>query len=328
MNLVTSPENVDELQRIGHLLAQQRQASALVLLQQSSSHRNSGNRDGRDDRTVLGPRIAALPLELRIKVLVQLDWDQVLQLCTFDDVEQLCQLDEFWYEWLEQHWPEHTTAATSSKFQSLFNSATDSFRNRAHFFAIVMPTLQRWDRVLLLDPRILSYETWGVELNASDVRFFARNRILRELHLDNSGLDNVDVQVLAQNSTLLTLSLQENNIDSMGAIALVRLNTTLQDLDLSLNSIDNRGAQALALSNTNTSLRALDLSFNEVGDAGAQALAQNRSLRYLLLAHNQVGDVGARALAQNNTLQSIDLHRNPINEATRRLLSTDTRFIF
>lgn len=70
-------------------------------------------------------------------------------------------------------------------------------------------------------------------------------------------------------------------------------NETLEDLDLSPNSIDNDGVAAIA-----------------------GALAANGSLRRLNLAANRVGDVGAAALAEmlrsNGALEELDLSSNEI----------------
>lgn len=75
-------------------------------------------------------------------------------------------------------------------------------------------------------------------------------------------------------------------------------NTFLQLIDLSHNSIGDRGAKALAklLASSKCVLEELDISDNMVGEEGGvvlgHALLKNSSLRRLRMSLNNVGDQG------------------------------------
>ena len=81
-------------------------------------------------------------------------------------------------------------------------------------------------------------------------------------------------------------------------------NTTLTELDLQLNCMDDRGTIALAHAlQRNTTLTELDICDNPIGTRGAIALAQslkmNTSLKKLDLCNNLVGKDGIIALIQS-----------------------------
>ena len=97
----------------------------------------------------------------------------------------------------------------------------------------------------------------------------------------------------------------------------------MQELDLSLNKISDKGATALAQAmKGNTTLQILYLNSNKISDKVATALAQamkgNTTLQELDLKNNQISDEGATALAQamkgNTTLQGLDLQNNQISD--------------
>jgi Ran GTPase-activating protein (RanGAP) involved in mRNA processing and transport len=103
-------------------------------------------------------------------------------------------------------------------------------------------------------------------------------------------------------------ALQSNLIDMgvSGAAAIVealRLNSSLQHLDLWGNQIGDAGAASIADAlKLNSSLQHLDLSSNQIGAAGAGAIAEalrlNSSLQHLDLCDNEIGDAGAAAFAE------------------------------
>eukprot|EP00668_Euglena_longa_P003464 GGOE01004053.1.p1 GENE.GGOE01004053.1~~GGOE01004053.1.p1 ORF type:complete len:314 (+),score=53.24 GGOE01004053.1:185-1126(+) len=97
---------------------------------------------------------------------------------------------------------------------------------------------------------------------------------------------------------------------------MLRVNSTLQTLELPLDGILVRGAAALATSlKVNHSLLRLDLAGNSIGDVGAQVLAEalevNPTLQHLALASNNIGDVGIRAFSEalkvNSAITYLDL---------------------
>ncbi|KAG0333864.1 hypothetical protein BG000_008833 [Podila horticola] len=101
---------------------------------------------------------------------------------------------------------------------------------------------------------------------------------------------------LKNNSTLVSLNLQDNLIGVHGGMALseaLKTNTTLFSLELAGNKI--RENRALALSEvlkTNSTLTTLNLKSNQFGDNGGQMLAEalktNSTLTTLNLRHNQI----------------------------------------
>ena len=139
-------------------------------------------------------------------------------------------------------------------------------------------------------------------------------------------------QALSENRSLLNLNMSENRIgsDGVACFSYGLLVSSLNKLDLSLNSIDDAGARCLAdaLRGSNT-LTTLDLSQNHIGVNGAfflsEALARNSSLSNLDLSCNRTGDAGAaqlsKALALNKSLISLNLGNNNIGDVGAHSLS-------
>eukprot|EP00948_MAST-09A_sp_MAST-9A-sp1_P000350 g350.t1 len=131
---------------------------------------------------------------------------------------------------------------------------------------------------------------------------------------------------LKVNKTLQRLNLSSTDISYQGAEALadaLKENNTLQVLNLDENSIGDQGAKALADAlKENKTLQKLDLHENGIEDQGAKALADalkvNKALKILELNLNTIEDQGAKALAdalkENKTLQMLDLHENGIED--------------
>ncbi|CAF1099752.1 unnamed protein product [Adineta steineri] len=105
------------------------------------------------------------------------------------------------------------------------------------------------------------------------------------------------------------------------AYYLLKDNTTLTELNLCWNQIEDRGAKYLSKGlQNNKTLTTLNLLNNQIGDKGAQylgeALQKNKTLTKLELYENQIGDEGAQylgeALQKNTTLTKLDLSYNRI----------------
>ena len=134
------------------------------------------------------------------------------------------------------------------------------------------------------------------------------------------------VKVLKENTTLQELDVSINSIGEGGATALavmLKENRTLQHLDVSSNSIGERGATALAeMLKENTTLQQLTVGNNSIGEGGATALAEmlkeNRTLQQLNVSDNSIGGGGATALAEmlkeNRTLQQLNVNGNSIGD--------------
>ncbi|RUP48439.1 hypothetical protein BC936DRAFT_144557, partial [Jimgerdemannia flammicorona] len=125
----------------------------------------------------------------------------------------------------------------------------------------------------------------------------------------------------------------DKGIDEEGGRALakaLKMNRSLQNLDLWKSDVGENGASALAEAlKTNTSLKNLDIKENGIGKDGASALAEvlkmNMSLQILDLGRNCIGDIGASALVEslktNTSLQNLDLSLNNIGEKGARALA-------
>jgi Ran GTPase-activating protein (RanGAP) involved in mRNA processing and transport len=135
-------------------------------------------------------------------------------------------------------------------------------------------------------------------------------------------------------SSLTNLELSQNSIDDEGVKALavaLKQNQTLTHLHLDFKKISDEGAKVLAVAlEQNKTLIHLDLFRNNINVAGAKALAdalkQNQTLTYFGLTFNNIGDRGAKALAvaldQNKTLTHLDLNSNYILHEGAKALAT------
>jgi hypothetical protein len=121
---------------------------------------------------------------------------------------------------------------------------------------------------LLLDNNHITFECMSILLTA-----LPNNTTLKELHLQETGLHDMSVQILAQtlvlnNSSIKTLNLRKNNITDQGArylTEMLKVNTTVNHLHLFGNPISKRGAKLLidVTGHYNKCVRQLDLESNE-----------------------------------------------------------------
>ncbi|XP_031230161.1 leucine-rich repeat-containing protein 71 isoform X4 [Mastomys coucha] len=133
-------------------------------------------------------------------------------------------------------------------------------------------------------------------------------------------------------STLRKVSLEGNPIPEQSFNKLMGLDSTIVHLSLRNNNINDHGAyllgQALStLHNSNRTLVSLNLAFNHIGDVGAGHIADglrlNRSLLWLSLAHNRIQDKGALKLAE--VLRPFELTHREVVERRRLLLVKGTQ---
>ncbi|XP_069846343.1 leucine-rich repeat-containing protein 71 isoform X2 [Dipodomys merriami] len=128
-------------------------------------------------------------------------------------------------------------------------------------------------------------------------------------------------------STLRKVSLEGNPIPEQSYHKLMAADSTIMHLSLRNNNIDDHGAQLLGqalstLHSCNRTLVSLNLGFNHIGDEGAGYIADglrlNRSLLWLSLAHNRIQDKGALKLAE--VLRPFELTHTEVVERRRLLL--------
>ena len=123
-----------------------------------------------------------------------------------------------------------------------------------------------------------------------------------------------------------------NYITSEGAIKIagaIKVNKTLQELDIRQNNISDNGAAAISDAlKSNSSLKILNISSNKITDEAAfkigEAIKMNETLLQLDLSHNSISDDGAAAISDalksNNSLQMLDMSFNNItNEAANKI---------
>ncbi|XP_036699437.1 leucine-rich repeat-containing protein 71 isoform X1 [Balaenoptera musculus] len=128
-------------------------------------------------------------------------------------------------------------------------------------------------------------------------------------------------------STLRKVSLEGNPLPEQSYYKLMAVDSTIVHLSLRNNNIDDHGAQLLGqalstLHSCNRTLVSLNLGFNHIGDEGAGYIADglrfNRSLLWLSLAHNRIQDKGALKLAE--VLRPFELTHTEVVERRRLLL--------
>ena len=108
--------------------------------------------------------------------------------------------------------------------------------------------------------------------------------------------------------------------DAKAIAQVLETNTTLKSLDLGGNLIDSEGAKIIAQAlKTNTTLKSLDLGGNRIDSEGAKIIAQalktNTSLESLNLTSSHIDSEGIKAVSQalkvNTTLTKLTLEWHP-----------------
>jgi Ran GTPase-activating protein (RanGAP) involved in mRNA processing and transport len=141
-----------------------------------------------------------------------------------------------------------------------------------------------------------------------------RNTSIKALNLTNNGLHDIDSanvlrELMHRNKTIVSLCIARNafgiSVAAVRSIAEgVRINTTLQRLDLRGCRLDNQGISVLAnaLALRNASPLELNLGSNEITSVGVRALVDDnvelvKTLTKLCLSPNRIGNEGATHLA-------------------------------
>ena len=132
---------------------------------------------------------------------------------------------------------------------------------------------------------------------------------------------------LQMNTKLLSLTLC--NIGNNGAVTLaeaIQVNTTLQKIDISSNSIADDGVAAISNSirfNTSNSLQELNISRNNIANNGIRVLAEvieiNSTLQNIDISKNHISTEGLlhfmEAVKNNCTLQVVNITHNNITRS-------------
>lgn len=105
----------------------------------------------------------------------------------------------------------------------------------------------------------------------------------------------------------------------------LKVNTTLEEIYLDDNKIDDEGAKHLARTlMANKTLQHIDLHTNDISDEGARCLATalllNQGIRYMDLYNNKIGYWGAKKLADalkyyNNNIKTLWLGGHQTNNS-------------
>ena len=161
------------------------------------------------------------------------------------------------------------------------------------------------------------------------------NTALKSLCVSNNNLDDRDMLLLSQALTqnklvpLESLFLSFNEITCQGVECLMNAvwgSTTLRNLKLDNNNIQDRGAQLCAVVLTSIALETMDLSFNKVTTTGIKALMKNlsesTSLRTLGLSGIPIDQNASKAvsyaLAYNESLEALYLDNCSTGYASQR----------
>jgi Ran GTPase-activating protein (RanGAP) involved in mRNA processing and transport len=162
------------------------------------------------------------------------------------------------------------------------------------------------------------------------------NSSLRTLSLCSNNLDDQDLmllsQAIAQNNKqmpLESLLLSFNQITCLGVECLMNAvwgSTTLREVKLDNNKINDRGIQLSAVVLTSIDLQSLDLSFNKATAVGVKALmkalAENSSLQSLAISGIPIDLISSKAisyaLAYNTSLKALYLDSCSTGFASQR----------
>ena len=153
------------------------------------------------------------------------------------------------------------------------------------------------------------------------------NTILISLTLcnvTNNGAITI-AEAIQVNTTLQKLNISNNSISDDGAAAIIyslQFNNSLQELKMSRNKITSEGVKKISeVIQVNTTLKHLDLSINKIVDDGADfisdGLKSNISLQELNISHNYITNKGIKKITEaiqiNSTLQNINISKNQLS---------------
>ena len=161
------------------------------------------------------------------------------------------------------------------------------------------------------------------------------NLSLRVIAMSNNDLEDKDMALFSQSISrnklvpIEVLRFSFNKFTCVGVENLMNAiwgSTTLKELRLDNNNVNDRGAQLVAVVLTSVKLQVIDLGFNSITTVGIKALmkslAENDSLLSLTLSGNPLDTTASKAvsyaLAYNSSLTSLYVDHCSIGYAAQR----------
>jgi len=179
------------------------------------------------------------------------------------------------------------------------------------------------------DHQVYKPKPASIELIMNLKDAFKTNNTVKKLHMDTRiGAQGAIefAEALKMNTTIQELNLRHNNIGNNGCIALadsLKINKTLKKINLVSNYIGNEGCIALANAlKINKTIKIVYFRGNKIGLEGcvelAKALKINKTIQEINLCHNKIGSNGCKILADslkiNKTIKILDLGVNEIGD--------------
>jgi len=173
------------------------------------------------------------------------------------------------------------------------------------------------------------YKPPPIELIMNLKDAFKTNNTVKKLHMDTRiGAQGAIefAEALKMNTTIQELNLRHNNIGNNGCIALadsLKINKTLKKINLVSNYIGNEGCIALANAlKINKTIKIVYFRGNKIGLEGcvelAKALTINKTIQEINFPQNEIGSNGCKILADalkiNKTIKTINLGTNEIGD--------------
>lgn len=170
------------------------------------------------------------------------------------------------------------------------------------------------------EPGLVALDLSDQELSEENlfelVKAMETNTHLKKIRMNSCQINDEKVEILSKLFSIEVLSLRANKISDKGLSSLAQM-TSLKELDLSSNNDNynrNITAKGLEFFVGNTTLEQLTLSDNELNDECAKKLARSNLLR-LVLSNNKLTYKGAAYLASHKKLELLDISTNKIGDA-------------
>ncbi|KTD74155.1 hypothetical protein [Legionella tucsonensis] len=160
----------------------------------------------------------------------------------------------------------------------------------------------------------------------SDEHIEKISKFIEEHNIEKVNLDNnyiKSLQGFKNNRSLKELSLSFNYLHASGVEEFCKENDTLESLNVSNNTLDDEGAEYVAL---HKSLKFLNISSNRLSNKGVKSIAetQNQNLQSLKIGGNYFDADGVVMLADNKYFKALDLSESCIGYVAPNLLQIAT----